>query len=304
MKTIFKLSIYLIILSLGLGAQAQQDPLYSQYMFNLLTINPAYAGNREVLSTTALYRSNFSNPKSAPQTMMFTADWSLPQKKIGLGVHIYNDDLVLVKNTGFYGIYSYRIHMRAGTLSLGLHGGASRYNLNNDLLLNDYSDPVFAQNQDKWQLNIGTGLFFNTDRMYVGLSAPNVLGHGQVRTNSENDKIHNQSTHWFLTGGYVFNLGPDLALKPSSLVAMVPGAPIHVDLNLNLWFYNIASIGASYRTDRAVVGMVELQLNPQLRFGYAYDHILGDFNHLNSSEIMVRYEFGKTKTNLISPRHF
>ncbi len=284
-------------------AFTQQDPLYSQYMFNLLTINPAYAGNREILSTVALYRSNFRNPQGTPQTRMLSADWSLPDNRVGLGLHLYNDDLVVVNNTGLFGAYAYYIHMRGGTLSFGLQGGLTRYNLNNDLALHDYNDPVFQADQQKWRFNIGSGFFFHTDKLYMGLSAPKIIGQGQVRIN-EGENIQNQSTHWFMVGGYVFDVGPDIKLKPSTLLAIVPGAPPHVDINLNTWLHDVVALGVSYRTGRAFVTMLELQMSPQLRAGFAYDYIIGDFNHLNSYEIMMRYEFGKTKSNLVSPRHF
>jgi type IX secretion system PorP/SprF family membrane protein len=283
---------------------SQQDPLFSQYMFNLMTVNPAYAGNREVLSTTALYRSDFRKNQMSPQTYMLTADWALPHKKVGLGGQVYKDDLVLVQNIGLFSNYSYRIHMKKATLSFGLRLGATKYDISREILLHDYSDPTFTANYDSWKLHIGSGLFYYTNEFYIGLSTPNMLSGKKVRTSPEGDEIQEQSSHWFMTSGYVIELNTDLTLKPSVLLAMVPGAPLHLDLNANLWFHHIASIGASYRTGRAIVGLLELQVSPQFRLGYAYNHTISNFDLLNSNEIMIRYEFGTTKQNLISPRYF
>jgi type IX secretion system PorP/SprF family membrane protein len=293
-----------IAIAAGFESEAQQDPMFSQYMFNLMTINPAYAGNREVLSTTALYRSDLKKREVSPETYMLTADWVLREKRIGLGFQVYKDDLVVLQNLGFFSNYSYRIHLQKATLSFGMRVGATKYGLSRDLLLQDYADPTFAGNYDSWRLHVGTGLFFYTKEFYLGFSTPNILSNRQVRTSADGDEIQEQPSHWFLTSGYVFELSPDLTLKPSLLFAMVPGAPMHLDINANLWLHNLVSIGGSYRTGRALVGLLEVQINPQIRLGYAYNYAISEFDLLNANEIMLRYEFGKTKRNLVSPRYF
>ncbi len=292
-----------IILLSPQASNAQQDPIYSQYMFNLVHINPAYAGTRELLSTTAIYRGNFENPQIAPSTYLFTADWALPGKNIGLGINLYHDDLKVADNTALNVVYAYRIKLLRGVLSFGLQGGFLKYNLSSNLALYDYADPSFSNFRDDFTLNVGGGVFYHDDRFYIGASSPKLLGKSRVNL-TETRKINEQVNHLFLTTGYVLNATSEIIVKPSALVAFVPGSPIHLDVNTNIWFRNIASIGASYRLRRAVVGLFEFQVSPQLRIGYSHDFVLNGPNIFNSSEILVRYEFGFTRPNIKSPRFF
>lgn len=295
----------LLMAMVRISAVAQQDPVYSQYMFNMLSINPAYAGDREVLSVTGIYRSQWNRVEGGAQTQLFSADFSIRNKRIGIGMQVFNDDIAVLRNTGLYGMYSYRVHLNDGVLSFGLQTGFLKYNANyNNLLLYDYTDQAFMQNQNEIRVNFGAGVFFKTDRFYAGMSIPHLTGHGRVSVSGENRQIYEQVNHWFFTSGYVFTLNPDLVLKPSILLRAVAGAPLHADLNANLWFLNIAAIGVSYRTSEAVVGMLEIQVNQQFRLGYAYDVMLSNLGAQSTHEFMLRYEFGYSKRNLVSPRYF
>ena len=149
-------------------------------------------------------------------------------------------------------------------------------------------------------------MFYNTEKFYLGFSAPHLLNYRknyQTSENTDNSSIY-QNTHWFVTTGYVFDLTHDIALKPSVLVRMVTGAPVTADINANIWFYNTVSLGLSYRTSEMMVGMLEFQLNKQLRFGYAYDWTMSELNNKGSHELMLRYEFGFEKKRMVSPRYF
>ena len=305
MKTVIQVIFLSVCFMLSTESFAQQDPVYSQYMFNMLAINPAYAGSREVLSVTGTYRSQWKRIPGSSRTQLLSADCSARKKRVGLGIQFFNDDISVIRNTGVYGMYAYRVHLNNGLLSLGLQAGLLKFTANySDLLLYDYTDPAFSQNQNEFRLNFGAGMFYNTDRFYAGFSVPHLTGQQRVQVSNEQKQIYEQVNHWFLTAGYVFKLSPDLTLKPSMLLRVVSGAPAHLDINANLWILNVAAVGVSYRTSEAVVSMLELQVNPQLRFGYAYDFTLTALGNQSTNEIMLRYEFGYSKKDMISPRFF
>ncbi|NOT74997.1 MAG: type IX secretion system membrane protein PorP/SprF [Cyclobacteriaceae bacterium] len=302
----FLLSIIFSVTLLNL-CQAQQDPLYSQYMFNMLGVNPAYAGNRDVLSVTGLYRLQWVGVPGAPVTQMISIDSPLPNKKVGLGLQILNDEIGINKTTGVYGSYSYKLKFNKGTLALGIQGGFTRFYANYQTLQLSGSqvDNAFNQTLDDFQPNIGAGAFYSTDRFYVGFSSPHILGQGTFYSESNVSKdLSRQNAHWFLASGYVFSVSPAVDLKPSALIRMVQGSPINVDVNLNAWFYRTIGLGASVRSSSIISSMLEIQLNNQFRVGYAYDWTLSELRNSGSHEIMLRYEFGYEKKRMISPRFF
>lgn len=286
-------------------ATAQQDPLYSQYMFTMLAVNPAYAGSRDVLSVTGLYRRQWIGVNGTPETQLLTADFALKNKKIGLGLQAYNDEIGIVHNTGIYASYAYRIKFERATLSMGLQAGVVRFKADfASVKLGDNQDDIaFAQNQNEFRPNFGAGIFLNTDKFYIGISAPRLVGQDRISISSQKEMFA-VANHWFVTAGYVFTLSPDLKLKPSAMLRVVDGAPPQIDINANVWLHDIVSLGVSYRTRNTMVGMFELQITEQLRFGYAYDLSLSSLKSQGSHEFMLRYEFGYNRKNVLSPRHF
>lgn len=303
--------ILVFIASLFVGkVNAQQEAMYSQYMFNTLAINPAYAGSRNITSATALYRSQWVGIDGAPETLTFTIDAPLQNKKVGLGLQVFSDKIGITQNSGALLSYAYRIRMETGTLSFGLQAGYSQYRAAlSSVQLNSYSasDVAFNSDINKGLLNLGTGIYYNSDRFYVGLSAPQLLNNQLNNFTVTNDNVfRGQALHIFLASGYVFPLSPDFDLKPSVLVKGVKGAPIQADINANLWIKQVFSIGMQYRTSADVAAMVEVQASPQLRLGYSYDRSTTKLVQFNSGshEIMLRYEFGFEKGKTISPRYF
>jgi type IX secretion system PorP/SprF family membrane protein len=289
-----KITFILAFSIMSTVSYAQQDPLYSQYMFNMMGINPAYAGSRDILSVTAVARMQWVGLKGAPQSQLLTGDFAMKNKKIGLGMQIYNDKIGVMKTTGFNLNYAYRIPMRTGILALGLQGGLSAFRANyRDINLgtNPGSDIAFSENVSEIKPTIGAGLFFSTDHSY------------STNTGSGKSSTY-QNNHWIFTAGYVFNLTHDVSLKPSFLLRMVPGAPLTTDINANVWFYKILSLGVSVRTSEMIIGMFELQANKQFRFGYAYDYTTSNRTSRGSHELMLRYEFGFEKKRMVSPRYF
>ena len=289
---------------------AQQEAMYSQYMFNTLAINPAYAGSRNVTSATALYRNQWVGINGAPETITFSIDAPVNSKKVGLGLQVFNDKIGITKTTGAFASYAYRIRLQKGTLAFGLQAGASQYraDFQNVLLSPDPSnDLAFSQNVNKVLVNIGTGVYYNTDRFYIGLSSPQLLNNKLTNFTVEGNNVFNgQALHLFFATGYVFPLSDVFALKPSVLVKGVKGAPIEADLNATLWIKDVFAVGLQYRTKADMSAMIEIQASPQIRLGYAYDRSLTKLVQYNSGshEIMLRYEFGFEKGKILSPRYF
>ncbi len=289
---------------------AQQEAMYSQYMFNTLAINPAYAGSRNVTSATALYRNQWVGINGAPETITFSIDAPVNSKKVGLGLQVFNDKIGITKTTGAFASYAYRIRLQKGTLAFGLQAGASQYraDFQNVLLSPDPSnDLAFSQNVNKVLVNVGTGVYYNTDRFYIGLSSPQLLNNKLTNFTVEGNNVFNgQALHLFFATGYVFPLSDVFALKPSVLVKGVKGAPIEADLNATLWIKDVFAIGLQYRTKADMSALIEIQASPQIRLGYAYDRSLTKLVQYNSGshEIMLRYEFGFEKGKILSPRYF
>ncbi|MET3114112.1 type IX secretion system PorP/SprF family membrane protein [Pedobacter sp. CG_S7] len=302
--------ILLVLVLLGLNLKAQQDAMYTQYMFNTLAINPAYAGSRNVISATALFRNQWVGIDGAPKTGTFTIDAPILNDKIGLGFQLISDRLDKTQTTS--GVFSaaYRIKMDVGTLSFGMQGNVSQYKVNLlDIPLSSGAayDPAFASNINKVLLNFGTGIYYNSDKFYIGLAAQDLLPNDLSAENSSGEKLSGkQALHLFLASGYVFTLTDDFKLKPSFLVKGVKGAPIQADLNATLWIKDVIGIGAQYRTEADIAGLVEIQASPQIRIGYSYDRSTTSLQNFNSGshEIMLRYEFGFAKGKTLSPRYF
>lgn len=284
--------------------------MYSQYMFNTLAINPAYAGSRNVTSATALYRSQWVGINGAPETATFTIDAPLNDKKVGIGFQAFSDKIGITRTTGALGTYAYRLRMDKGTLAFGVTAGVSQYRADfTSVALNTggQNDVAFMQNINKALLTVGTGVYYSSDRFYIGLSSPQLLNNKLENFSVTNNNVFTgQTLHLFLATGYVFPLNDALNLKPSILIKGVKGAPIEADINATLWIKNVFAIGAQYRTEADVAALVEVQATPQIRIGYAYDRSVTKLVQFNSGshEIMLRYEFGFEKGKIISPRYF
>ncbi|CCH51143.1 putative membrane protein [Fibrisoma limi BUZ 3] len=301
--------------------RAQQDKMFSQYMFNMMALNPAYAGSRDVLSMSALYRNQWTGVDGAPQTATFTIDMPLNRERVGVGLQLYGDRIGVFQEAGGFASYAFRIKVGdRSTLALGLQGGASSYqvNLSEVRTTPDGSgqvDPAFASNISKVLPNFGTGIYISNDRSYLGVSVPRLIKNKLGEFDSGSLRAV-QRRHAYLTAGFVVGLSPAVKMKPSLLVKYAEGAPLGFDGNINFWFADRIAIGTSFRRNQfstwtnystdAIVGMVEVQLSDQFRFGYAYDHTMNNFRTVapSSHEIMLRYEFGFGKNRILTPRYF
>lgn len=286
---------------------AQQDAMYTQYMFNTLALNPAYAGSRNVISATGVIRNQWVGVPGAPNTQTFTMDAPIKSKKIGLGFQLFNDELGKTQNTGAVISYAYRIRMEKASLSFGLQGSMSHFKTDYNSVELDPSgmsaDPAFISNDNKALYNFGAGIYYNTDRFYAGLSSPELMN--TVLPGSQTGK-NRQSFHLFIMTGYVIDLNNSFKLKPSVLFKGVQGAPLEADLNASIWIKDRVSIGGQYRTNADISGLLEIQATPQIRLGYAYDHSTTALSNYNtgSHELMLRFEFGFQRNKVITPRYF
>lgn len=284
---------------------AQQDPMYSQYMFNMLSVNPAYAGSRDMLSATLLYRKQWVGIDGAPTTITFSADTPIRNQRMALGTNIVSDKIGISKTMMINISYAYRLMLtNGGTLSFGLQGGINQYRADYSAVSTYYPgldpppvvDPAFASATGSIFPNFGFGTYYSTGRFYAGFGVPKMLKNNLSGTNSPTLDFtsypNRQNRHMFITSGYSFDLNTNWTLKPSLMVKGVHGAPLEMDLNVNAWWKEKVGGGLSYRTADAMVAMVQFQAKPEIHFGYAYDMTVSKFSGTNagSHELMLRYE--------------
>ncbi|MEN8836307.1 MAG: type IX secretion system membrane protein PorP/SprF [Polaribacter sp.] len=307
MKNLFKL-IFLVLLTLwNKDAKAQQDPQYTQYMYNMSVINPAYAGSNEATSLGLLGRSQWVGIDGAPNT--FTAFIHSPiGKNVGLGFSLVHDKVGPVTETFAFVDFSYTIKITENSnLAFGIKAGAAFQQIGL-LQLNqvDIGDVSFNQNVNNTHPNFGAGAFYYTDRFYIGVAVPSLLEtlhfekSNRVITKASDDK------HFFINSGYVFDLNKDFKLKPSFLAKYAKQSPLSLDLSANILWQDKLEFGLSHRLDDSWSALFNLRVNNNLRIGYAYDHTtsnLGTFNS-GSHELLLLFDFVFVNSNIKSPRFF
>jgi len=308
------ISILMFALILGLGSptklKAQQDPMYTQYMFNTLAFNPAYAGTKDVLSLMALSRHQWVGFEGAPSTQTLTAH-SAVGNNVGLGFTLIHDRLDPTQQTGVYFDYAYRIRITENSkLSLGIRGGFNYFQNNLSSLSSGRAneDPsIFGSDYSKFLPNVGFGIFYYANRFYVGASIPklleNNLNDGDIEVLGTAGK---ENRHYFFTGGYVFDLNNNLKFKPSILARFTEAAPISMDINMNFLIREKLWLGGFYRLESSFGAIVQYQFTQQFKVGYGFDMTTNDLSNYNSGthEIMLQYEFSFTKEKVQNPRHF
>lgn len=284
---------------------AQQDPQYTQYMYNMPIINPAYVGATENLNLGLLYRNQWTKVDGAPQTSTFFGNFKL-SKNIGAGLSVIADQLGPVKETNVYAGLGYTITLKNNhKLAFGFKLGATFHDIGlNNLSVFDPNDPFFSQSVNSTTPNFGAGLFYFTETYYAGISIPNFLS--SVHLNANGNRLGSETQHFFITGGYVYGVSKKVKLKPSFLVKSAFNAPISFDLNTNMLLYDKLELGLSYRNDDSFSGLVNLAITPQLNIGYAYDAIRSDIRAFapSSHEVIIRYNFSEKERRIKSPRFF
>lgn len=298
-----KLIIILIVL-IAIKTQGQQDPQYTQYMYNMAVVNPAYAGSKEDPSFGLLYRNQWTGLDGAPKTGTFFGHMPV-NDKIGVGLSVIADEIGPIRETNTYADFSYTLRFRGeNRLAFGIKAGATFHDLGlGGVDLIDPNDPYFT-NVSGVTPNVGAGVFYYTDNYYLGLSVPNILS--SVKLDAEGTEYGTETSHYFLTGGYVFQVSENTKLKPSFLVKSAFAAPTSFDVNLNALFFEKFEIGASYRLDDSFSGLINFAISPNVRVGYAYDNITSDIKRYApaSHELILLFDLNFGRRVSRSPRYF
>lgn len=307
-----KITTFLLLLILSEFVSAQQDPMYSQYVFNGLLINPAYAGTRDVLNATALYRNQWVNIKGAPKTGVFSVDCPVHDQKVGLGLTMAVDKIGVTSHSSVSGIYAYKLNFPESSLAFGIEAGVGFYNSNNsEVIYSDNStvDPAFTTDYHMVLPNFSCGMYYYSTNFYAGLSVKDILGssiQSRLYPNVANDVTINIVSHYFLTSGYVFEISPNVKFQPSFLLKYVRGAPVSADINGVVSFFDVIYFGLSHKSYASMDILTQVRLNRRLSVGYSHEYSTNELSNFTSgsNEIVLRYQFDLSKNKLLNPRFF
>ena len=299
-----------ILLLIGLTfsfhfVQAQQDPQFTMYMYNTMSVNPAYAGTKEYTSIVGLHRSQWVGLEGAPRTQTLSIDTPVSER-VGLGLSVVNDELGPSEEVYIDGNFSYTIPLSDKyRLSFGLKGGVRLLNIDFSKGIQQTAGDVSFQNNvdNKVLPTIGGGLYLFSDNKYIGISAPNFLQ--DEHFDEDRDVVAAERLHLFIIGGWVFDLSDTTKFKPAFFVKHVNGSPLTLDLSANFLLNERFHLGVAYRWDDSVSGLVGFNISRNLLIAYAYDYTTTELNQFNSGthEITLRFDIFKDKI-LKSPRFF
>jgi type IX secretion system PorP/SprF family membrane protein len=305
-----RLIIIIGLLILGFEySNAQQLPQFTQYMYNTIAVNPAYAGSRGALSIVGLNRNQWAGFDGGPQTQTLSIHSPLRNEKLGLGLSLINDKSGFENFTYAYADFSYTIQANDDVdISFGLKGGMTYYKLASELynLTEVNQDPYFNDKLDRWNANFGAGILLHSERWFAGLSIPKLINHDR---SNNTDYAALERVHYYAIGGYVFDMSDNLKFKPSFLFKYTKGAPISTDLTANFLFNEKFWLGGSYRINGqqgAFGALADFQVTDQFRVGYTYEIPTGEIRAYTSGshEILLMYEFKYLKRKQKSPRYF
>jgi len=308
MKSFFSI-IILVVLSVFTSTStfAQQDPHYTQYMYNTMSVNPAYVGSRGYKTITALGRTQWVGFEGAPDTQTLSYDSPIGYRGLGLGFNLVNDNIGPSHETYLDGNLSYTIETgEEGNLAFGLKLGGRLLNIDwSKGNIFDLEDDNFQNINNKFLPTVGAGIYYYKPKWYLGLAVPNFLKSEHYDGENPIGETSIERMHFFLIAGYVFDLSEDIKFKPAALAKAVSGAPLSIDVSANFMFVEKFVAGLAWRWDDAISGLLGFQVSDAFYLGYAYDLTTSNYNVANTGthEVMLRYEVFKEK-KLISPRFF
>jgi len=299
-----KFFIVLCLLLAGVTCKAQYHPQYSQYMFNGLALNPAYAGSQEVLSLAALHRTSQwgKSVEGAPVTQTFSGNFPLRNPQLALGLLVFNDRINIFRQTGTYFAYAFRVQAGEGKLSFGLQAGFDLHREDaTQINIIQKPDPLFEREvHNSFMPNVGTGVYYHTHNLFAGLSLPQILTYSPKTANSYKGKP--TLSNAMLYGGMIVPISSRFKVKPSTLIQHA-GKGLLLDLNCNVLLREMFELGFSWRNTNTLVGMLRFRFQ-SFCIGYAYDYAVGRPSAINTShEIMLRYDF-KIIVKAINPLYF
>ena len=299
--------LVLVLLFCSTAGFAQQDAQFTQYMYNTININPAYAGSRGAMSIFGLYRTQWVGLDGAPETSSFSLNTPI-NNNVGLGVSLVNDKIGPTNENNISADFSYSIQTSAtAKLSFGIKGSANIFKLDPTKLNPEHQgDTQFQDFQNKFAPNIGAGVYWHTDKAYVGLSVPNFI---QTTRYDDNDySIYKDRINYYFIAGYVFNLNryETIKFKPALMTKIVEGSPLQVDASANFMFNDKFVIGVAYRWSASFSTLAGFQITDSMYLGYSYDRETTRLVNYNSGshEIFLRFEFLKNYSRITSPRFF
>ncbi len=308
MRAFLKIALPFLPLLLGIlqSARAQQDALYSQYMFSTFSINPAFAGTKEGMSGLLLYRDQWAGFEGSPQSAVFSLHSPFEGKNFALGLNAVRESIGPTDNTAAFFSYAYHLKLAQGKLSFGLRGGAYHSSFNaNELNYRD-SDPYSNAGTTSGLVpSFDFGAYYYTERFYAGLSATHLSQQELKYPLPDGAGYMELERHYMATTGAAFHLNENLIFRPSTLVKFLPSAPVNVDLNASFLIHDFLWLGASYRTDRSLVFISEFNVTEYLRAGYAFDFGLNQLqdHHDGSHEIFIGFDLNLQGDRSLSPRY-
>jgi len=298
-KNAKRMKIYLIaVFLLGIlgSVSAQQDPMFTQYMHNPVTINPAYAGSRGTLNIVAMNRQQWVGIDGAPKTLALSVNSPFLSYNVGVGLSLLYDELGPVKQTGIYVDYAYHLKVTNRTkLSFGLKGGVNIFDINLLPLIGSEGDDHVAMYGARtlYHPNFGFGTYLYSDRFYLGFSIPKLLQNNL--SDDKNTLINKEERHFFLASGVVLDVTENIKFKPSTTVRIVNGAPVSVELSAAVLLHDRLWLGGMFRFGDAAGAMVKFDLTNQLSVGYSFDYTLSELRPFNQGthEVFISYDFAR-----------
>ena len=303
MKT--KILIFALILTCFTGF-AQQDAQFTQYMYNTININPAYAGSRGVMSVFGLHRTQWVGFDGAPTTNAFSLNTPINNSNIGIGLSVVSDKIGPTKDNTLSADVSYTIPTsETYKLSFGIKASANMFNLDTSLLNPaNANDPNLQNFNNEISPNFGAGIYLHSDKLYLGVSVPNFLQDSKYNDNAV--AVFQERMTFYFIGGYVFDLSQSVKFKPAILTKAVTGSPLQVDTSANFLFFDKLMLGGAYRWSAAFSAMAGFQITDGLFIGYSYDMETTELKNYNSGshEVFLRFELFSKVSKMVSPRFF
>lgn len=300
-----KILIFALMLTCYAGF-AQQDAQYTQYMYNTININPAYAGSRGVMSVFGLHRTQWVGLDGAPTTNTFSLNTPISNSNLGVGFSLVNDRIGPTSDNTISADISYTVKMNeVYKLSFGVKASGNMFNLDTDKLdFAQANDPNLQNFNNEFSPNFGAGVYLHSDKLYLGLSVPNFLQDSKYNDNEV--AVFQERMNFYFIGGYVFDVSPSIKFKPAVLTKMVAGSPLQVDASANFLFFDKFMLGGAYRWDAAVSALAGFQVTDGLFIGYSYDMETTQLRRYNSGshEVFLRFELFNKVSKMVSPRFF
>jgi type IX secretion system PorP/SprF family membrane protein len=299
-----------ILLLCSFSAYSQQDPLFTQYMFNKLLVNAAYAGSREITTIDLLDRMQWVGIEGAPRTFTFSVHTAMRNRKVGLGLYGYRDALGPTINQGLMATYSYRLLFERSSFAFGLQAGFKYFNFDWDQIRLKYPDDYYFLPKEiqRFAPDLNLGMYYQSERFFAGLSSKQLLEneYGMIKSSDGKSTFSRLARHYYLMAGYLLPIQDRILFRPSMLVKYVRNAPAQLDVNASVIFNEVFWVGASFRTQKAIAFMAEFRITPKIRLGYSLDIWLNELQPYNygSNDLRVCFDFLRDNNRMKTPRYF